>query len=315
MNITQINLTIAQMLDYTTPILFAALCGVLSENAGVVNIGLDGIMRFGAFFGLVGAFFSHSPWIGLLLGIAIGCLVGALHAFITIRWNGDQTVAGTAVNVIAVGLMTYLLEFVFSTTGYSPQLQNYFGAQAYRVHLPFLAKIPLLGAFSNLSFMIWLGFICTVLMHVLLYHTVLGLRIRTCGENPKAATTLGINVSRVRWFAVVAGAALAGVGGAALSISSFSGFSDSMPNGVGFIGLAAMIFGKWTPFGALGAALLFGTGQIVQSIIAVTGIAPKLAPGLTLILPYVLTLAVLAGFVGRSIAPAADGLPYYKEQR
>ncbi|WP_207798727.1 ABC transporter permease [Candidatus Cryosericum terrychapinii] len=315
MNILQINLTIAQMLDYTMPILFAALCGVLSESAGVVNIGLDGIMRFGAFFGLLGAFFSHSPWIGLLFGIAIGCLVGALHAFITIRWNGDQTVSGTAINVIAVGLMTYLLEYVFSTTGYSPQLQNYFGAQAYRVHLPFLAKIPLLGAFSNLSFMIWFGFICTVLMHVLLYHTVLGLRIRTCGENPKAATTLGINVFRIRWFAVVAGAALAGIGGATLSISSFSGFSDSMPNGVGFIGLAAMIFGKWTPFGALGAALLFGTGQIVQSIIAVTGIAPKLAPGLTLILPYVLTLAVLAGFVGKSVAPAADGLPYYKEQR
>jgi simple sugar transport system permease protein len=315
MNILQINLTIAQMLDYTMPILFAALCGVLSESAGVVNIGLDGIMRFGAFFGLLGAFFSHSPWIGLLFGIAIGCLVGALHAFITIRWNGDQTVSGTAINVIAVGLMTYLLEYVFSTTGYSPQLQNYFGAQAYRVHLPFLAKIPLLGAFSNLSFMIWFGFICTVLMHVLLYHTVLGLRIRTCGENPKAATTLGINVFRIRWFAVMVGAALAGIGGATLSISSFSGFSDSMPNGVGFIGLAAMIFGKWTPFGALGAALLFGTGQIVQSIIAVTGIAPKLAPGLTLILPYVLTLAVLAGFVGKSIAPAADGLPYYKEQR
>jgi ABC-type uncharacterized transport system permease subunit len=315
MNILQINLTIAQMLDYTMPILFAALCGVLSESAGVVNIGLDGIMRFGAFFGLLGAFFSHSPWIGLLFGIAIGCLVGALHAFITIRWNGDQTVSGTAINVIAVGLMTYLLEYVFSTTGYSPQLQNYFGAQSYRVHLPFLAKIPLLGAFSNLSFMIWFGFICTVLMHVLLYHTVLGLRIRTCGENPKAATTLGINVFRIRWFAVIVGAALAGIGGATLSISSFSGFSDSMPNGVGFIGLAAMIFGKWTPFGALGAALLFGTGQIVQSIIAVTGIAPKLAPGLTLILPYVLTLAVLAGFVGKSIAPAADGLPYYKEQR
>jgi ABC-type uncharacterized transport system permease subunit len=315
MNIAQINLTIAQMLDYTTPILFAALCGVLSESSGVVNIGLDGIMRFGAFFGLLGAYFSHSPWIGLLLGIAVGCLVGALHAFITIRWNGDQTVAGTAINVIAVGLMTYLLEFIFSTTGYSPQIQNYFGALAYRVHLPFLAAIPLLGAFSNLSFMIWFGFICTVLMHVLLYHTVLGLRIRTCGENPKAATTLGINVFRVRWFAVIAGAALAGIGGTALSISSFSGFSDSMPNGVGFIGLAAMIFGKWTPFGALGAALLFGTGQIVQSIIAVTGIAPKLAPGLTLILPYVLTLAVLAGFVGKSIAPAADGQPYYKEQR
>ena len=315
MNMTQINLTIAQMLDYTTPILFAALCGVLSENAGVVNIGLDGIMRFGAFFGLLGAYFSHSPWIGLLFGIAIGALVGALHAFITIRWNGDQTVSGVAINVIALGLMTYLLEYVFSTTGYSPQLQNYFGAQAYRIHLPFLAKIPLLGAFSDLSFMIWLGLILTVVVHVLLYHTVLGLRIRTCGENPKAATTLGINVFKVRWFAVIVGAVLAGIGGAALSTSSFSGFSDSMPNGVGFIGLAAMIFGKWTPFGALGAALLFGSGQMAQSIIAVTGVAPKLAPGLTLILPYVLTLAVLAGFVGRSVAPAADGLPYYKEQR
>lgn len=315
MTIVQINTTIAQMLDYTTPILFAALCGVLSESSGVVNIGLDGIMRFGAFFGLLGAFMSNTPWIGLLFGIGIGCLVGALHAFITIKWNGDQTVSGTAINVIATGLMTYLLEYVFSTTGYSPQLQNYFGAQEYRIHLPFLDKIPVIGAFSNLSFMIWLGFICTILVHVLLYHTVLGLRIRTCGENPKAATTLGINVFRVRWFAVVGGAALAGIGGAALSISSFSGFSDSMPNGVGFIGLAAMIFGKWTPFGALGAALLFGTGQIAQSIIAVTGIAPKLAPGLTLILPYVLTLAVLAGFVGKSVAPAADGLPYYKEQR
>lgn len=315
MNITQINVTIAQMLDYTTPILFAALCGVLSENSGVVNIGLDGIMRFGAFFGLLGAYFSHSPWVGLLLGIAVGCAVGALHAFITIRWNGDQTVSGVAVNVIALGLMTYLLEYIFSTTGYSPQLENYFGAQAYRVHLPFLAKIPLLGALSNLSVMIWLAFILTIVLHVLLYHTVLGLRIRTCGENPKAATTLGINVFRVRWFAVIAGAALAGIGGVALSTSSFSGFSDSMPNGIGFIGLAAMIFGKWTPFGAMGAALLFGTGQIVQSIIAVTGIAPNLAPGLTLILPYVLTLAVLAGFVGRSVAPAADGLPYYKEQR
>lgn len=315
MNVLQINLTIAQMLDYTTPILFAALCGVLSENAGVVNIGLDGIMRFGAFFGLLGAYFSNSPWIGLLFGIGIGCIVGALHAFITIKWNGDQTVAGTAVNVIAVGLMTYLLEYVFSTTGYSPQVQNYFGADAYRVHLSFLSNIPILGAFSNLSFIIWLGFICTALLHVLLYHTVLGLRIRTCGENPKAATTLGINVFRIRWFAVVVGAMFAGIGGAALSISSFSGFSDSMPNGVGFIGLAAMIFGKWTPFGAFGAAMLFGTGQIVQSIIAVTGIAPTLAPGLTLILPYVLTLAVLAGFVGRATAPAADGLPYYKEQR
>ena len=222
MTIVQINTTIAQMLDYTTPILFAALCGVLSESSGVVNIGLDGIMRFGAFFGLLGAFMSNTPWIGLLFGIGIGCLVGALHAFITIKWNGDQTVSGTAINVIATGLMTYLLEYVFSTTGYSPQLQNYFGAQEYRIHLPFLDKIPVIGAFSNLSFMIWLGFICTILVHVLLYHTVLGLRIRTCGENPKAATTLGINVFRVRWFAVVAGAALAGIGGAALSISSFS---------------------------------------------------------------------------------------------
>lgn len=315
MNLSQFNLTIAQMLDYMTPILFAGLCGVLSENSGVVNIGLDGTMRFGAFFALVGTYFSGSPWIGLLVGIGVGCLLGALHAFITVKWNGDQTVAGTAMNVIATGLMTYLLEYIFSTTGYSPQVEHYFGEQAYRVHLPFLAGIPVLGALSNLSFIIWLGFICTILVHVLLYHTVLGLRIRTCGENPKAATSLGLDVFRIRWLSVIVGAALAGIGGAALSISSFSMFSDAMPNGIGFIGMAAMIFGKWTPFGALGAALLFGTGQTVQSIIAVIGVAPNLAPGLTLILPYVLTLAVLAGFVGKSVAPAADGAPYYKEQR
>ncbi len=315
MSITQINTIIAQLMDYMTPILFAALGGVISESSGVINIGLDGILRFGAFFGLLGASISNTPWIGLLFGIAMGCLVGALHGFITIKWNGNQVVAGTAINIIATGLMTYLLEYIFNTTGYSPQVQNYFGAQSYRVHLGFLSKIPLLGAFSNLSIMIWFAILSATLLHVLLYHTVLGLRIRTCGENPKAATSLGVNVFRIRWFAVILGAALAGMGGVTLSISSFSGFSDTMPNGLGFIGLAAMIFGNYTPFGAVGAALLFGAGQVAQSIIAVTGIAPNLAPGITLILPYVLTLAVLAGFVGKTIVPAADGLPYYKEQR
>lgn len=315
MNFTIINGMIGHLLDYVTPILFAALGAVLTENAGVVNIGIEGIMRFGAFFALFGAYVSHTPWVGLLVGMATGAAVGALHAFITIRWNGDQTVAGTAVNVIAMGLMTYLLEYVFNTTGYSPQLQNYFGAAEYRIQLAFLSTVPILGAFANLSFMIWLGLVSTAVLHVLLYRTVLGLRIRTAGENPRAATTLGLNVFRLRWFGVIGGAVLAAMGGVALSVSSFSGFSDTMPNGIGFIGIAAMIFGKWTPFGALGAAMLFGTGQIVQSIIAVTGIAPKLSPGITMILPYVLTLGVLAGFVGRSVAPAADGLPYYKEQR
>ncbi len=309
-----LNLSIAQTLDFAAPILFAALGGVMSENAGVVNIALEGIMRFSAFFGVWGAFVSKSPWIGLLWGIAIGIVLGALHAYITVKWAGDQIVSGVAINVMSMGIITYLLEFVFKTTGYSPPAP-YFGSNNMRVHFTFLKNIPVLGAFSNLTIIVWLALISTAVVHFVLYHTVLGLRIRSVGENPHAAETLGVNVFKIKWLAVIWGSIFAAMGGMALSLGTLSSFTNAMPMGKGFIGLAAMIFGKWTPVGALIASLLFASAQIVQLLLqsSASGIAKQIPLGFYLALPYLLTIGALIGVVGRAIPPAADGIPYKKE--
>jgi len=309
-----LNLSIAQMFDFAAPILFAALGGVVSENAGVVNIALEGIMRFAAFFGVWGAFIGKNPWMGLLWGLLIGAAVGALHGYISVTWAGDQIVSGVAINVVAMGIITYLLEFVFKTTGYSPPVP-YFGAAHYRVHIAFISKIPILGAFSNLTLLVWFSLIAVGLIHFMLYHTVLGLRIRAVGENPHAAETLGVNVMRIKWFATILGSVLAAFGGIALSLGTLSSFTNAMPMGKGFIGLAAMIFGKWTPVGALLASLLFASAQIVQLLLQGTasGIAKQIPLGFYLALPYLLTIGALIGVVGRAVPPASDGIPYKKE--
>ncbi len=314
-NVNLLNLSIAQTLDFAAPILFAALGGVMSENAGVVNIALEGIMRFSAFFGVWGAFVSKSPWVGLLWGIAIGIVLGALHAYITVKWAGDQIVSGVAINVMSMGIITYLLEFVFRTTGYSPPVP-YFGSANMRVHFAFLNKVPILGAFSNLTILVWLALITTAAVHFVLYHTVLGLRIRSVGENPHAAETLGVNVFKIKWLAVIVGSVFAAFGGMALSLGTLSSFTNSMAMGNGFIGLAAMIFGKWTPFGAFWASLLFASAEVVQLLMqsSASGIAKQIPLGFYLSLPYLLTIGALIGVVGRAIPPAADGLPYRKEE-
>lgn len=313
-NMSLFNDTISQTLDYAAPILFAALGGLVSENAGVVNIALEGMMRFAAFFGVWGAFVSGSPWVGLLWGIGIGILLGILHAFITVKWAGNQIVSGVAINVMAIGIITYLLELVFKTTGYSPPAP-YFGSEATRIHLTFLKDIPFLGGFANLTIFVWFSLILVFILHFVLYHTVIGLRIRAVGENPRAAETLGVNVFKIKWFSVILGSIFAAFGGMALSLGTLSSFTNSMAMGKGFIGLAAMIFGKWTPFGALGAALLFAFAQVLQLLLqsTVSGFAKMIPLGFYLALPYLLTIGALIGFIGRAIAPAADGIPYKKE--
>jgi simple sugar transport system permease protein len=313
-NMSLLNASIAQTLDYAAPILFAALGGLMSENAGVVNIALEGIMRFAAFFGVWGAFISGSPWVGLLWGIGIGTVLGILHAYITVNWAGDQIVSGVAINVMAIGIITYLLELVFQTTGYSPPAP-YFGAGANRIHLTFLKNTPILGAFSDLTIFVWFSLVLVIVLHFILYHTVLGLRIRAVGENPRAAETLGVNVFKIKWFAVILGSIFAAVGGMSLSLGTLSSFTNSMAMGKGFIGLAAMIFGKWTPFGALAAALLFAFAQVLQLLLqsTVSGFAKIIPLGFYLALPYLLTIGALIGFIGRAIGPAADGIPYKKE--
>jgi simple sugar transport system permease protein len=309
-----LNQSLAQMLDFAAPILFAALGGVITENGGVVNIALDGIMRFAAFFAVWGSSISKSPWIGLVWGFAIGVVVGAFHAYITVKWAGDQIVSGVAINVVAVGIITYFLELIFKTTGYSPSVP-YFGSAANRINIPFLTKIPILGAFNNLTIFVWLSLFLVFGIHFLLYHTVLGLRIRSVGENPIAAETLGIDVLKTKWLSTILGAVLAALGGMALSIGSLSSFTNAMPAGKGFIALAAMIFGRWTPIGAMWASFLFAFAQVLQFILqaTATGIASKIPVGFYLALPYFLTIGALIGVVGKAVGPAADGVPYKKE--
>ena len=313
-NVSLLNSTITQTLNYAAPILFAALGGLMSESSGVVNIALEGIMRFAAFFGVWGAFVSGSPWIGLLCGIGIGILLGILHAYITVTWAGDQIISGVAINVMAIGIITYLLELIFKTTGYSPPVP-YFGSEANMIHLTFLKDIPVLGGFANLTIFVWFSLILVVVIHFILYYTVIGLRIRAVGENPQAAETLGVNVFKIKWLSVILGSIFAAFGGMALSLGTLSSFTNSMAMGKGFIGLAAMIFGKWTPFGALGAALLFAFAQVLQLLLqsTVSGFAKIIPLGFYLALPYLLTIGALIGFIGRAIAPAADGVPYKKE--
>jgi simple sugar transport system permease protein len=313
-NVSLLNSTITQTLNYAAPILFAALGGLMSESSGVVNIALEGMMRFAAFFGVWGAFVSGSPWIGLLYGIGIGILLGILHAYITVSWAGDQIVSGVAINVMAIGVITYLLELIFKTTGYSPPAP-YFGSAANMIHLTFLKDIPILGGFADLTIFVWFSLILVVVIHFILYYTVIGLRIRAVGENPQAAETLGVNVFKIKWLSVIIGSIFAAFGGMALSLGTLSSFTNSMAMGKGFIGLAAMIFGKWTPFGALAAALLFAFAQALQLLLQGTaaGFAKMIPLGFYLALPYLLTIGALIGFVGRAIAPAADGIPYKKE--
>ena len=304
----------AAMLVFATPLTYAAIGGMFSERSGVVNIGLEGMMLIGAFFGAYGADKTGSWGLGILIGIASGCALGLVHAFFAIHLRADQIVGGTAINFLALGITGYLYNDIYGNNGTPndlPAIPN--------VHLGFLSSIPPhgLGNFlenllGNLNLMIWLSYAVLVLSWVVLFRTALGLRIRSVGEHPRAADTVGISVYGIRYVSVVASGGLAAMGGVFLSLGFVNSFTENMTAGRGFIALAALIFGKWRPFGAFGACLLFG-------------FASALAPQFQNVeswqqyqvlfeaLPYVLTLIAVAGLIGRSIPPAADGKPYAKQ--
>jgi simple sugar transport system permease protein len=294
----------ASMLRFATPLAFAAIGGVLSERAGVVNIGLEGMMLAGAFFGIWGAVWSGSWVIGLLMAIVFGALLGLIHAVFSITLRSDQIVSGFAINFLALGLTGFLFNSIYPDgipSGVS-RIPN--------VHLAFLDDVPFLGeVFGNLNLMVWVMFGVVILAHVVLFRTPLGLRVRAVGEHPKAADTVGINVYKLRYGAVVMSGVLAALGGAFLSVGFVGSFAENMTSGRGFIALAAVIFGKWRPAWAFAATLLFGFGYALRIPLQREA---DVSAFLISTLPYVLTLIALVGLIGRSVPPAADGKPYVK---
>jgi ABC-type uncharacterized transport system permease subunit len=278
---------LALTLIKATPIAYAALGGVLSERAGIINIGLEGMMTAGAFFAVVAANFTGNPLVGLFAGILAGALLGAVLAIAATKFRVDQIVAGTGINLIAAGGAAYGLVVIFQQPGTSPQVQA-FGTQVWWL-------IGIAGA-------------CAIALHWLLYRTPVGLRLRACGENPRAVRDAGLDPRRLRVYAVIASGALAGLGGAFLSIGEVNLYSDGMSAGRGFIALAAVIFGRWTPFGATGAALFFGFFEALQYVLQ--GRVGWLPSDAMQALPYVAALVALAGLVGKVRAPASDGVPY-----
>ena len=300
----------AAMLRLAAPIALAALGGVITERSGVTNIALEGSMLVGAFFGIVAADRTRDIWIALGVAVLAGVLVALLHAYASITLRSDQIVSGMALNILALGLTTYLDYQMYGTTGTPPDLPG-----VPDIRLGLLASVPYVGeAIGGLNSMVWVMALLVIVLQLFLFRTVPGLRLRAVGEHPRAAETVGIDVRRIRYAAVLASGALAALGGAYLSLGVAHSFTDGMTGGRGFIGLAAMIFGRWTPIGALAASLIFGYGNALSTSLQGATIGDVRVPVQLLgTLPYILTILAVAGFVGRSRPPAADGLPYETE--
>jgi simple sugar transport system permease protein len=294
-------------LVYATPLAYAAIGGMFSERSGVVNIGLEGMMLMGAFFGAWGADVTGS-WVGgLLIGMASGGVLALLHAVFSIHLRADQIVTGTALIFLAYGVTGYLYNDIYGNEG-TPNLPS-----IPNVNLTSESDQSFFSqAFGHMNLMTWLAFALVIVSYVVIFKTPIGLRIRSCGEHPRAADTVGINVYGIRYVSVTISGILAAMGGAYLSIGFVHSFTEKMTAGRGFIALAALIFGNWRPGGAFAAALLFGFS---------TALAPQLEnveawanySTLFAALPYLLTVIVVAGVIGRSIPPAADGRPYVKQ--
>ncbi len=285
-------------------LLLPALGGVISERSGVVNIAMEGMMLTGAFFAVVANLAWHNVWLATGVAMLSGALMASIHAIVSIRFRADQIVSGIAINIFAAGLTVFLVNRIYGVqdighVGQSELLPN--------INVPGLDQIPFFGkVLFQQNVIVYVALILLVLMHLLLFRTRLGLRIRSVGEHPQAADTAGINVYAIRYGAVITSGLLSGLAGAFLAIGVSNTFVPNMTDGRGYIALAAMIFGKWTPFGAFVACLIFGLGQAIYDNNSIIHVSPYLLS----MLPYLLTLVVLAGLVGRSTPPAADGLPY-----
>lgn len=308
-SLTEIAFILGTTLMYAAPLMYTALGGVMSENSGVVNIGLEGMMTIGAFTGATVGYFTGNPWLAFLAAGISGGLLALLHAVASVTFGADQVVSGIAMNFLGGGLSLFLSRIFFD------------GATLTRpINLDDKMPRPFNGVFERNSILdlilnqyatVYIAFVMVLVVWFVLYKTRIGLRIRSVGEHPKAADTLGVNVHRLRYFSVVCSGILSGFGGAAMSIAVVSNFRPTLISGQGFIALAAMIFGKWKPQGAMWACLLFGGAQ--GFIIYFGGTGVNISNQLLSMVPYVITLIVLMGFVGKSNGPKANGEPYMKQ--
>ena len=302
-------LLIGITLMYSTPLVFGALGGVISERSGVVNIGIEGMMTIGAFTAASVSHFTGNPWLGFLAAGAAGGAIALLHAVASVTFKADQTISGIAINLIGPGFALFFCRLLFKGATMTPPvttLPKLFGENAFQG-----------TAMENLNvdITVILGLVATVALWFFLYKTKWGLRVRSVGEHPAAADTLGINVSRTRYLSVLTSGILAGFGGASMTLAIISQFNPTAISGQGFIALAAVIFGKWTPFGAYGACLLFGLAQALTVVLGGSESSLQVPSQILAMLPYILTIVVLILFVGRSVAPKADGEPYEKGVR
>jgi simple sugar transport system permease protein len=293
---------LASAVRQSTPLVLGAMCGLLGERSGVINIGIEGQMLLAAFIGFLVNVWTGNLLIAVAAGVLTGAILGLLLAFMSVTLMIDQIIGGSVINILALGLTGYFYTAGLTTEGkLSP------------IPLGPLADVPLIGPvlFDNPP-ITYATILLVFIVHYVLFHTKWGLRTRAVGEHPRAADTVGVNVYSVRYINVILGGCLAGLAGSFLTLEAVGSFERAMTNGRGFVALAVMIFGKWTPIGSWGAALLFGLASAVQTQLQFAGQIdiPHQFIG---ILPYLLTIVVLAGFVGRARPPAADGVPYKKE--
>ena len=293
------------MIRIATPLALAAIGGTICERSGIINIALEGLILIGAFVSVVVSYFTGSAWLGVLGAVIISALFALLLAYFSINLRANQVIVGTAINIFALGATGFLTDFIFKEAGATPGV-----AGLNPIKIPVLCDIPWIGEiFFQQKPIIYLTFLIIILSQFILFKTKIGLRIRAVGEHPRAADTVGINIYKIRYLAVIISGALGGLAGAQLALEEIRRFVEYMSGGRGFIALAANVFGKWTPIGSWLGSLLFGFAQALQLRIGVF----KIPSEFTNMIPYILTIIVLAGAMGRATAPHALGKPYVKD--
>nr|WP_285864331.1 ABC transporter permease [Lederbergia lenta] len=315
---TLLALIISSSIMAAAPLILTALGGVFSERSGIVNIGLEGLMVIGAFSSIVfnlstaHIFGAATTWISILFAMVIAGIFSLLHGLASITFRADQVVSGVAINFLALGLSLFLVKKIYGKGQTDTILEN-----IGKIDIPLLSDIPIIGKlfFSNVSYMAYVAILLSFVVWFILFKTPFGLRLRSVGEHPMAADTMGINVTRLRYIGVFLSGVLGGAGGAVFAQSLTLNFSHITITGQGFMALAAMIFGKWHPLGAMGAALFFGFAQSLSIVAPQIPLLANISPVFLLIMPYVLTILALAGFIGRADAPKALGEPYIKGKR